>query len=201
MRKIQLAIILFFIISCVSFGVYYVIDWKNTDHNAPIISVEEDILTVKASASDADLLAGVTAQDVEDGDMTDQIQVASMTPLINGCERTVQYIVFDSADQLATATRKIVYEDYEAPKIYLKEPLRFTVDGFFNEIENYICMAEDMIDGDLTSKMRISYDLVYQSIYGEIYGNSIEPGNYGISFQVSNSAGDTCILPLEMMLT
>ena len=200
MRKIQVAVILFFIVSCICYGVYSLLEWKQADHNTPVISIEEDVLLVKASASEEELLAGVTAQDAEDGDLTDRVQIASMTPLINGQERTIQYIVFDSADQLATATRKIIYEDYTSPKIYLQEPLRFTVDDFTQEIIDLAYTAEDVIDGDLTNKMHISYDLVNQTMYAEIYGTSIEPGEYTITFQVNNSAGDTCILPLTMTL-
>lgn len=190
MRKIRMAVILFFIISCICFGVYCWMEWKHADRNAPVLQLESEVLKVSASATEEELLAGVTAQDVEDGDLTDRIQIASLSPLVGGSERTIRYIVFDSADQLATATRTLIYTDYNSPRIYLKEPLRFTAEGFAKGIDAVECYAEDMIDGDLTNRMRITY-----SSY-----STIPEGQHEIIFQVNNSAGDTCIVPMELTI-
>ena len=190
MRKIRVAVILFFIISCICFGLYCWTEWKYADRNAPVLQLESEVLKVSASATEEELLAGVTAQDVEDGDLTDRVQIASLSPLIGGSERTIRYIVFDSADQVATATRTLIYTDYESPRIYLKDPLRFAAEGLSAGIGSVECYAEDMIDGDLTNKMRITY-----SSY-----STMPEGQYEIILQVNNSAGDTCIVPMELAI-
>lgn len=191
MKKVRIAVIVFFLISCVCFGLYRVRDWMENDQNAPQIQMDEDIIYVSAQASDEELLKGVTATDEEDGDLTDQIQVASLSPLMGKDERTVQYIVFDQAGQLAVASRTVVYTDYVPPRIYIKQPLRIDVSNYETELDSLTVAAVDMLDGDLTSRIKTSWGDVW---YAE------SAGSYPFTLQVNNSAGDSCILEAELVL-
>jgi len=85
------------------------------------------------------------------------------------------------------AERTLIYTDYEPPRIYLKEPLRFSPNNISAKMEQLDVAATDVIDGDLTNRMRISYDIY----------DKIPSGEYEVVLQVNNSAGDTCIVPLK----
>ena len=191
MRRIRLAVVLFFFVSCACFAAYYGLEWKNADRNAPEIEIEEDALVVNVSATEEELLEGVTAWDEEDGDLTARLQIASLSPFVGKNERTVNYIVFDSADRAATASRTVLYRDYEPPRIYIKSPLCFSTGELSNWLGKLNYQAADVIDGDLTGKVRMSYTTVY----------GLAAGDHEITFQVNNSAGDTCILPVKMTIT
>ena len=191
MRKIRGLVIVFFIASCVCFGAYIGLKWLHTDLNEPEIHFDDEKLSVSASAKEDALMAGVTAKDKEDGDLTDRIQVASMSPLLANNERTIEYVVFDDANNFATATRTVVYKDYVPPRIYVKEPLRFTLNNYEGRLENLEMEAVDMIDGDVTNRVRKSWG---ETSYLE------NTGNYKYIFQVNNSAGDSCIVPVEITI-
>ena len=191
MRKIRIVIVCFFIFSCIFYGVYTSLVWMKSDRNTPEISFEEDVIYVSAKATEEELLAGVTATDVESGDLTERVQIASMSPLFQDFQRTIQYIVFDDANKLGSATRTIVYTDYVPPRIYIKEPLRFTLSNYMTALENLEVEATDLIDGDITNKIKTTWDDLW---YTET------TGVYPFTFQVNNSAGDTCILEVEVIL-
>ena len=191
MRKIRGLVIVFFIASCVCFGAYIGLKWLKTDLNEPELQFEDEKLSVSASAKEDALIAGVTAKDKEDGDLTNRIQVASMSPLLANNERTIEYVVFDDANNFATASRTIAYKDYVPPRIYVKEPLRFVLNNYENRLENLEMEAVDMIDGDVTNRVRKSWG---ETSYLD------KAGNYKFIFQVNNSAGDSCIVPVEITI-
>lgn len=191
MRQIRLAVILFFVVSCACYSVYTIKDKLTEDRNPPVISFEEDVLVIGDEVTDDTLLEGVTATDEEDGDLTDQVQVASVSRILSDETRTIKYIVFDSANQLGTAERTLKYENYVPPRIYLKEPLRFTVSDYAEEMGDLAIKATDLLDGDITSNIRTSYT---DSMY------DIKAGKYEVTFQVNSSAGDTCIVTMNMVL-
>ena len=55
------------------------------------------------------------ASDDRDGDLTDQILIKGVSPSLTDSSAQVTYIVFDSANNMATVTRTVRYTDYEAP--------------------------------------------------------------------------------------
>lgn len=84
------------------------------------------------------------------------------------------------------------YSDYVPPKIHLTEPLRYTTTEVAKANLTENMTAEDCLDGDLTSQIRTSLN---DNIYNVI------AGTYGVTAQVSNSAGDVCAVPLEITVT
>ena len=154
-----------------------------------MITCQEDTISVSVDADDAELLQGVTATDDKDGDITDSTRVSSMSHFVEKGKRTVTYIVFDKANQAGTAQRTLEYTDYTSPKIYLSEPLRYSLSEAPRTNLSEVMTAEDCLDGDLTNQIRIS-------LSDEFYSSST-PGDYDITVQVSNSAGDVCAIPLE----
>lgn len=188
MRRVRVIVCLLFVVSCVVFGVHMVKTRMVEDHTPPTISCKGDSIEVSVTAEESELLKGVKAKDDKDGDITKSVRISSMSHFIEKGKRTVTYIVFDKANQAGTAQRTLVYTDYTSPKIHLTKPLRYSSNrtGSVNFIENVT--AEDCLDGDITSQVRMTM--------GDSYYTD-QPGEYPVTFQVSNSAGDVCSVPVN----
>lgn len=192
MRKLRLTVCVLFVVSCVIFGAYMVNTRIVEDHTPPVITCEEDTISVSVEADESELLAGVTAEDDKDGDLTDSVRISSMSHFIEKGKCTVEYIVFDSANQAGTAQRTLIYTDYTSPKIHLYKPLRYTQNSANSADLTENMTAEDCLDGDLTAQIRMTL--------GDDY-YAYEPGTYSITAQVSNSYGDVQAVPLEVTIT
>lgn len=155
------------------------------DDTAPVITLENDTMTVSAYDGEAALLAGVTAEDNRDGDLTSSIIIEKKTPLEDG-KRTVTYAVIDQAGNVGRAERTVKYTDYEASIFSLTAPLRFPTYSEFKLLA-YV-KAENIIDGDLTSKVKCitSYD----------YSGGT-PGEYEVEYSVIDSMGKKTCLPVH----
>lgn len=192
MKRFRAVICLLFVISCVSLTGYLIKKHLIADHTSPKISVTEDTITVSVKADDAELLKGVTAKDKQDGDITDRVRVASKSNFIEKGRRTITYVAFDKANNGTSAERTLVYEDYVSPRIYLDRPLRFTISEARNLNLLKHMSAEDCILGDLSTHMRITLE---ESWYDQ------EPGEYALTAQVGNDAGDICEVPMTAVIT
>lgn len=189
MRKIQIAVIAFFILSLVALGGFKI--WSNLDKDEtrPVIECPESSIKVSVKEGEKALLEGLTARDDVDGDLTDAIRISSISHFAEQGKRTVEYVVFDSSNNFATCTRTVQYTDYESPRIYLDAPLRVSLSELDMIDATSFMRVEDVLDGDISNKIRLSFD---NSVYIQ------EPGFYSVTAQVSNSAGDTVSLPLQM---
>lgn len=188
MRKIRVAICAIFVITCAMFAAYQIKTRRLEDHIPPTITCAEDTISVSVAAGDEELLQGVTAEDNRDGDITDSIRISGMSHFIEKGRRTITYIVFDEANQAGTAERTLIYTDYTSPKIYLSQPLRYTITDLYdvNFAENLT--AWDCLDGDITNQIRISQPDSYY----------YEAGEYNLTVQVTNGAGDVCVVPMQI---
>ncbi len=153
----------------------------------PSITVEEGVLEVSVNDPESVLLSGVTAYDELDGSLTDEILVSGVSKLLSDNTAKVTYLVFDSHDNLATATRSIKYTDYRRPEISINKPLIFPSKDVTGIISYF--NANDVIDGDISDDVRIS-SLVPSS----------EPSLYYISVQVMNSMGDSAKVKLPVII-
>lgn len=191
MRRLRITIVILFVLSGIAFIGYNIANRILSDHTPPVITSDSDTISVSVAAEDSELLAGLTATDNKDGDITDSIRISSMSNFTEPGKRTISYAVFDSSNQAATLTRNLEYTDYVSPKIHQTQPLRFSLNEMddANLAENMT--AEDCIDGDITKQIRASFGDVYIST----------AGSYTITVQVSNSAGDTCSVPVDVTVT
>lgn len=191
MRRLRITIVILFVLSGIAFIGYNIANRILSDHTPPVITSDSDTISVSVAAEDSELLAGLTATDNKDGDITDSIRISSMSNFTEPGKRTIAYAVFDSSNQAATLTRNLEYTDYVSPKIHQTQPLRFSLNEMddANLAENMT--AEDCIDGDITKQIRVSFGDVYIST----------AGSYTITVQVSNSAGDTCSVPVDVTVT
>lgn len=185
MRRLRVWCCLLFVLSCILFGLYAVKNIVFNDGKAPEISCDEEVITVSVKEDmDTALLKGVTAKDNRDGDISDAVRVASLSHFA-GNERTVTYVVFDKANNVATLQRKVKYSDYIPPRIYSDAPFRYELNEMNTSDVLNNMTAEDCLEGDLSNDIKMSVE------GGSYIGSA---GEYLITFQVSNGARDVCIV-------
>ena len=193
MRRLRIAVAGLFILSLAAFIGYNIYSRVIQDNVPPTITAESDTVSVSVeSEDDSELYQGLSAEDNRDGDLTDSIRISSMSNFTEPGKREVTYAVFDSSNQGATLTRTLEYTDYTSPQIQLTAPLRYTLEEMSDVSLTENMSVEDCLDGNITSQIRASYN---DAIYVQ------QAGEYPVTVQVSNSAGDTCTVGLTVTVT
>lgn len=187
MKKIRIAILVFFLAVASVFTYTYVKRRLSVDFHAPVITAEEGVLTVSITATEQDLLRGMTARDNIDGDVTDTLVVTSKSKFISKGRLRVNYAAFDSNKNVGTASREVVYVDYVPPRFHLYEPLRYSSSASGIDYLEHMT-AEDCLDGNITQQIKISF--------GNTTAVSSSSTIQRINVQVTNSGGDTSVLEL-----
>lgn len=182
-RKLWMAVVLLMVLL---FSAYCVNENMKTDSSGPVISGGQDKIEVSIYDEEAVLLQGITASDKKDGDVTDSLIVEKISNFYDGT-RTVTYAAFDSDNHISKVEREITYTDYTSPRFELTGSLRFRAGETVN-IEK-IVSAQDCLDGDLSNKVRIRMDTTI---------NNRVIGFYQVEYAVTNSAGDTVTLPIDI---
>lgn len=153
---------------------------KAADLNAcPVINATDKTLTV---GDEFDPLADVTAEDEEDGDITDKIEI-----LENEVDTTkpgkyeVTYKVTDSGGASHVKTIKVTVnpkmEPLNAAPIIKAEDKTLTVGDAFDPMADVT--ATDAEDGNLTDKIEILNNEV----------DTTKPGKYEVTYKVTDSKG------------
>lgn len=182
MRWIKLLSVIFTSATLFITGIVFLRELSTNNSGVPQISMEEKEIEISVTASEQDILDGVNAWDSENQDVTDSLLVEGISPFVAEGERIVTIVAFDSGNNLSKATRIIRYTDYQKPKFSLSAPLSFSVGN--NTVSLTAAMeAWDCLDKDITR--RITYTPASQT---SISMNV--PGEYPVTFSVSNSAGD-----------
>lgn len=141
------------------------------DRTAPVITLEGDNpLTVEKGAEVQD--PGYTAIDDCDGDITDQVTVTQT-------EDAIDYTSTDAHGNTATAQRTLVYVDTTPPVITLSGNSEMTIQSGDN-FSDPGYTAQDAGDGDVTASVTTS---------GTVDPGA--PGDYTITYSVTDSAGNT----------
>lgn len=156
-------------------------EWMNEDETLPTITADSDTIDIPCAYTTDQLLAGMTASDAKDGDLTGQILVGNFTRFIDPGVCDLNYVVFDSSEHMATLTRRVHFTDYHSPRFALAEPLVFAESTTNNTEVRDLFSASDVLDGDLTDWITyVETDAAYNN-----------PGDYSITMEVRNSFGDT----------
>lgn len=168
---------------------YRAVTHMKTDNKAPEITAEAQMPEISVGDPRTALLAGVTARDDRDGDVTASLVVESIRLVRPDGTVDVTYAAFDNSGNVSKLTREARYSDYESPKFSLTKPLMFTQNAK-SEVLGVIT-ARDMLDGDITHRIRAT---ALKSV------DSGFVGIYNTKFQVTNSLGDTVelVLPVEV---
>lgn len=188
MRICKVVLVVLFVLMSALTGFSHFYREKTVDDVPPVLTCTEGVLEVSVSASQEELLQGVTAWDNRDGDLTSEIMIDHISTLIGANTAKITYVVFDSSDRVAKLTRIIAYTDYEAPQFSLSQPLIFDVGKTVTLLDRLT--AYDQVDGDLTGSIRMTIQNL----------NIAAAGVYSITLQVTNSLGDTAVLPLSVIV-
>ena len=184
MRYLRIVTILLFVFSLLFAGWanhrYY--SQLNTDY--PVITSAVEELPVSTEDGPAALLAGLSATDATDGDLTDRIMVASVSHFLEPGLVRVKYVVFDNHNNSATLTRRVRYTDYTPPVFLLDKSPVYAVGNAFDLLK-YV-RVEDCLEGDISDHVRVISNMV----------NNYSVGTYPVVLEVSNSCGDTAQIQL-----
>lgn len=184
-RKMQRVILALFILTLLAFCGLRIYRRLTVDVTPPVITCSTDSIDVSVTAGEEALLQGVMASDDRDGDLTDQILIKGVSPSLTDSSAQVTYIVFDSANNMATVTRTVRYTDYEAPRFALSRPLVYSMNQTVTLLDRLT--ATDVLDGDIR--------ITSQNII------STQPGVYGVTAQVDSRLGEPVVLPLKVVIT
>jgi len=152
---------------------------------APVLTCDTDPLEIAVHDVKSILLTGITAQDRQDGDLTDRILISSVSKMVNHTAR-VTYLVFDSDQNVTSLERTIRYTDYTPPRFQVLSPLIYTTSDSATLLDRL--KVDDALDGDITNTVRVSYLKATE-----------DPYVYLVDLQVTNSAGDTARLTLPII--
>lgn len=137
---------------------------KEDDDAEPTITMDQDLVSISVKDSSSALLKGVAAYDQEDGDLTNEVIVDSVSAFDALQQRVVTYAVFDSQNHVTKATRMMTYKDYTEPRFYFNGPMM----GASISISNIIKAlgATSSVDGDISQRvyLQTSYHSDYQAI-------------------------------------
>lgn len=179
MRHIQRITVLIFVLAVVLYIATGIRLKMGEDKTNPVITSDRDIHQVSVNAKESDFLAGLSASDPEEGDLTENIIVGSISKFIKPGMVNVSYVVFDKNNNVGQFVRKTEFTDYQSPEFALTDSLDYPVGSIVKVLD--VLTAKDSIDGDITDKIRI--------IAGEV--DAKEAGTYKVRAQVSNDYGDT----------
>ena len=187
MRKFRYLVLAFFAVVFVVFSFTRVKEYITSDYTAPVIHADSDSLQVSVMAGDDELLAGMSAVDNLDGDVTNTLVVVSKSKFIAKGMLRVNYAAFDKNNNVGIAARNVTYTDYHSPRFSMSQPLRF-LSG--NTDNNYLknISASDCLDGNITQQIKINF--------GDTETTSNTSTRRKLYIQVTNSAGDTSTLEL-----
>ena len=184
MRYLRIVAICVFVISVGFFAWTNVQYYSGINTDIPTITSDTELLTVSTAEGKEALLKGLKAQDETDGDLTDQIMIASISHFAEANTVNVKYAVFDSANNFASLTRKVCFTDYVSPRFSLDVPAMLTRGDNFDILDRI--KVVDCIDGDISGKVRVITNMV----------NIYAAGVYPVTLEVTNSCGDLAQMTL-----
>ena len=157
---------------------------KPSEDQAPVLKVP--FTTMLHVGDTFDPMAGVSATDKEDGDLTSKVTVDGKVDTTKPGTYVLTYTVKDSAGHLATQTQTITVKAKEKPaedkepELTVPEETTVTAGDKFDPMSGV--KAIDKEDGDITSKVTYSGDQ-----------STGQAGTYKIKYVVEDSAGHRVI--------
>ena len=188
MRRLRIITIVGLILSALLLtGVMYY-QRETGDQSIPVIQCPDTPLVLSMTGEGREgLLADVTAYDEKDGDLTDRLLLQGVDKGKDGTA-VATYAVADSDGHVVTRTREVRYTDYVPPRFALSKELRYAM-GSSVRIKDRLT-ASDMVDGDLSDRIKVN-------------SNDLSPyyeGTYPVTFEVTNSLGDTATLTMDVVV-
>ena len=184
MNKLRLAVIVVFAVVAVVFLTARVTALFHKT-STPVITADPELEISVRQDMEEQLLRGVTAYDKKDGDLSDRVMIADISDLIGDQTVKVTYIVFNSDKQMTSFERTVRLTDYTPPRFRLVKPLTFDSKAKATIADRLF--ADDVIDGDLSSSIRVSV-------------GSETATEIPMTVEVTNSIGDTVSLDLTITI-
>ena len=158
--------------------------------NSPIISSELDEIQIPCQYTKEDLLQGLTAYDVEDGYITENILIGGFSDFTEPGVSSLEYAVYDKEGNIAVFNRKVVFTDYVPPRVTMSVPWAFKATDNVYNIPSLSLEGSDILDGDISKHILItSADLDFA-----------KPGKYTASVYLKNSFGDEVSMDLPIQI-
>lgn len=123
--------------------------------SAPVITFDQSLVEMSVEDNETVMLAGVYANDAEDGDISSQVFIYDLSSFDENQMRTVTYAVFDSDDQMVTASRQVAYTDYTAPRFSSTRPL-MNLSLMEEENATAFMSATSCVDGNITNRISLT---------------------------------------------
>lgn len=187
-RILKIIFLIVFAIVAAAFVFFRVNEKIKTDNTYPVITAENEMLTLSVNSSQEDMLKGVTAYDEKDGDLTDKVIVETISKFIQPNVCKITYAVCDSDNHVSSLTSKIKYTDYTKPKFSMNRSLCYSVND--NIRISSVFNAKDVIDGDVTREIKITSDDYKSGSQGE----------FKINVKLTNSKNDTVSMDLPLFV-
>ena len=181
----RIILAVFFVMVVAVHGFFDISDRLGRDSQPPVITADSDEITVSVESTDEEFLAGMKASDDKDGDVTSSLVVVAKLDFIQKGTFKVNYAAFDSANNVATYTRRATYTDYRSPRFVARSPLRYDAANYSSMLSNI--RIDDVLDGDITANMRVSF-------------GTPDGTRYPTVLSVTNSAGDTAVISLDVYM-
>lgn len=175
------------IIVLIGTGAYFIQNRLNEHNEPPVITIAEGSDSFSVTATDEDFLRGVSAEDKEDGNVTESIIIESISQIYDGNTRSIVYVAFDSNNHVQKLEREIHYTDYKSPEFTNSAQITVPT-GATREILDEL-KANDVIDGDISSQIKLEINRVQAGI----------PGKYPVRATVTNSCGD--VVTMDVLVT
>lgn len=184
MRFLQIGAVLILVISLLFTGWVNNRYYRNLNTDYPEITNSLESLEISVQDPPEAIVQGLQARDATDGDLTDQILVASVSHFLEPGTVNVTYVVFDRHNNSAKLTRRVHYKDYTSPVFSLEKAPVYSVGSPFDLLD--FVGVEDCLDGDISDRIRVISNMV----------NNYASGSYPVMLEVSNSCGDTAQITL-----
>ncbi|MCU4768258.1 immunoglobulin-like domain-containing protein [Bacillus toyonensis] len=152
---------------------------EGTKNEAPVLTVP--FSTTLHVGEEFDPMAGVSATDKEDGNLTNKVKYTGSVDTSKPGKYIVEYWVVDSKGVNATATRSVIVKENEEipdmePKLTAPTKTTINVGDKFDPMAGV--SATDKEDGDITSKVTVN---------GSV--DTSKPGTYELTYTVLDSKG------------
>ncbi|OFD35990.1 hypothetical protein BWGOE3_57260 [Bacillus mycoides] len=152
---------------------------EGTKNEAPVLTVP--FTTTLHVGEEFDPMAGVSATDKEDGNLTNKVKYKGNVDTSKPGKYIVEYWVVDSKGVNATATRSVIVKENEEipdmePKLTVPTGATINVGDKFDPMAGV--KAIDNEDGDITSKVTVDGNV-----------DTSKPGTYELTYTVLDSKG------------
>jgi hypothetical protein len=151
------------------------------DLSDPTIEGADDVTIFIGDVTEFDPLAGVTAMDLPDVDLTSEIILSGDTVdvTVAGTYK-LYYVVYDEALNYVRVARTVVVQlDEQAPMVYGIDAVEVEVNTSFDALEGVTAM--DNRDGDATDDIVVGGDVV----------DLTTAGDYTVTYTVEDSLGNS----------